>query len=194
MFTRQGATLSGLWNLSQSENQSLRDYMEKFQAVVSKVHIPDSIAVDAPMNTLFFESLFPEDLYQNPTKSFQDAIARSNNFTRMEEDTSAILKKMNVTTKSAAPKSAEARQEPRQHAPSNKPPQRKNFVYVVEENGPSGSKGVMRKKGWNVWDRATDEQPQTTPAPSSSSPSSLDLNQWCSYHKFKAHDTRDCSI
>ncbi|KAG2255681.1 hypothetical protein Bca52824_074975 [Brassica carinata] len=59
------------------------------------------------MNTLFFESLFPEDLYQNPTK-------------------------------------------------------------------------------------ATDEQPQTTPAPSSSSPSSLDLNQWCSYHKFKAHDTRDC--
>ena len=32
----------------------------------------------------------------------------------------------------------------------------------------------------------------TTPAPSSLSPSSLDLNQWYSYHKSKAHDTRDC--
>ena len=93
MFTRQGATLSGLWNLSQGENQSLRDYTEKFKAVVSKVHIPDSIVVNALMNTLFFKSLFREDLYRNPTKSLQDAIARSNNFIRMEEDTTAILKK-----------------------------------------------------------------------------------------------------
>ena len=99
---------------------------------------------------------------------------------------------MNVTTKSAALKAAEARQEPRQHALNNKPRQKKNYVYVVEENELLGSKVVVREKGWNVWDRATDEQPQTTPAPSSSSSSSPDLNQWCSYHKSKAHDTRDC--
>ncbi|KAF2541169.1 hypothetical protein F2Q68_00032281 [Brassica cretica] len=90
---------------------------------------------------------------------------------------------MNVTTKSAAPKAAEARQEPQQHAPNNKPPQKKKIVYVVEENELSGSKVVVRKKGWSVYDRANDEQPQTTPAPSSSSPSSPDLNQWCRYHK-----------
>ena len=112
MFTKQGATLSDLWNLSEGKNQSLRDYMEKFKAVVLNVHIPDSIAVDALMNTLFFKSIFCEDLYRNPTKSLQDAIARSNNFIRMEEDTSVILKKMNVTTKSATPKAAEACQEP----------------------------------------------------------------------------------
>ena len=69
MFTRQGATLSDLWNLSQGANQSLRDFMEKFKAVASKVHIPDSIAVDALMNTLYFKSLFREDLYRNPTTS-----------------------------------------------------------------------------------------------------------------------------
>ena len=75
MFTRQGATLSELWNLSQDENQSLCDYIEKFKAVVSKVHIPDSIAVDALMNTLFVHSAFREDLYGNPTRPLQDAIA-----------------------------------------------------------------------------------------------------------------------
>ncbi|XP_022565140.2 uncharacterized protein LOC111209491 [Brassica napus] len=79
MFTRQGATLSDLWNLSQGANQSLRDFMEKFKTVASKVQIPDSVAV-ALMNTLYFKSLFREDLYRNPTTSLQDAIARSNNF------------------------------------------------------------------------------------------------------------------
>ena len=50
--------------------------MEKFKDVASKVHVPDSIAVDALTNTLYFKSLFCEDLYKNPTKSLQDAIAR----------------------------------------------------------------------------------------------------------------------
>ena len=94
--------------------------MEKFKAVASKVHVPDSIAVEALMNTLYFKSLFREDLYRNPTKSLQDVIARLNNFIRMEEDTTAILKKMNATAKPTAPKALVARQEPRQHATSNK--------------------------------------------------------------------------
>ena len=130
MFTRHGATLSDLWSLSQGENQSLRDYMEKFKAVVSKVHITDSIAVDALMETLFFKSLFRDDLYRNPTKSLQDAITRSNNFIRMEEYTEAILKKMNVTTKPGVRKATEARQEPRQHAPSNKLNHRRALVKL----------------------------------------------------------------
>ncbi|XP_013594313.1 PREDICTED: uncharacterized protein LOC106302327 [Brassica oleracea var. oleracea] len=134
MFTRQGATLSDLWNLSQGANQSLRDYMEKFKAVASKVHVPENIVIDALVNTLYFKSLFREDLYRNPTKSLQDAIARSNNLFRMEEDTSAILKKMNVAAKlMTAPKASEAHQEPRQHATGNKCNQQKSFVYVVED-------------------------------------------------------------
>ncbi|XP_013624489.1 PREDICTED: uncharacterized protein LOC106330593 [Brassica oleracea var. oleracea] len=152
MFTRQGATLSDLWNLSQGANQSLRDFMEKFKVVASKVQIPDSIAVDALMNTLYFKSLFREDLYKNPTKSLHDAIARSNNFIRMEEDTAAILKKMNATAKpTTAPKAPEARQKPRQHAAGNKSNQQKCFVYVVEDkNPPPRSTVFVRKKGWNV--------------------------------------------
>ncbi|XP_013588984.1 PREDICTED: transcription initiation factor TFIID subunit 11-like [Brassica oleracea var. oleracea] len=156
------------------------------------------------MNTLYFKSLFCEDLYKNPTKSLQDAIARSNNFIRMEKDTAAILKKMNATPKPTAPKAPEendeksptapkapeARQEPRQHATCNKSNQQKNFVYVVEDKNPSGSTVVVREKGWNVWEN--DEKSQTPAAPSTSNPGMIEQNLWCSYHKSKAHDTRNC--
>ncbi|CAG7909603.1 unnamed protein product [Brassica rapa] len=37
-----------------------------------------------------------------------------------------------------------------------------------------------------------DEKSPTSSAPLSSSPKSADLNQWCSYHKSKAYDTRNC--
>ena len=101
---------------------------------------------------------------------------------------------MNATTKQTVPptKAPEVRQEPRQHAPSNKPNQKTNFVYVVKENDLSGSIVVVREKGWNVWEN--DEKPQTPSAPSTSTstPGSAELNQWCSYHKSKAHDTRNC--
>ena len=112
--------------------------MKRFKAVASKVQVPHSVAVDALMNTLYFKSLFREDLYRNPTTSLQDAIARSNNFIRMEEDTAAILKKLNTETKPATvPKAPEARQEPRQHTSGSKPNQPKSFVYVVEDKNAS---------------------------------------------------------
>ncbi|KAF3549184.1 hypothetical protein DY000_02009849 [Brassica cretica] len=87
---------------------SLREYMEKFKAVVSRIEIPDGIAIDALRNTLWVRSKFREDLYQNPTTSLQDAIARSDNFIRMEEDTNAILSKMNAP-KAPAAKNANTR-------------------------------------------------------------------------------------
>ncbi|XP_048628059.1 uncharacterized protein LOC125597349 [Brassica napus] len=144
------------------------------------------------MNTLYFKSLFREDLYRNPTTSVQDAIARSNNFIRMEEDTTAILKKLNTAAKPAtAPKAPEARQELRQHTSGNKPNQPKSFVYVVEDkNPPPGPTVVVREKGWNVWEN--DEKPQTSSTPSTSSPGSAEPNLWFSFHKSKVHDTRSC--
>ena len=48
----------------------------------------------------------------------------------------------------------------------------------------------MREKGWNVWEN--DEKPQTSSAPSTSNPGSTEPNLWCSYHKSKAYDMRNC--
>ncbi|XP_013601239.1 uncharacterized protein LOC106412736 [Brassica napus] len=129
MFTKRSATASSLWNLSQTKDQSLRDYMEKFKAVVSRVAIPDDIAIDALMNTLWVHSKFREDLYQIPTSSLQDAITRSHNFIKMEGDTKVIISKQNAA-KPPATKSADTRAEPHQHAPSDKNNRKNGFMTV----------------------------------------------------------------
>ncbi|XP_013601081.1 PREDICTED: uncharacterized protein LOC106308462 [Brassica oleracea var. oleracea] len=41
MFTTRSATASSLWNLNQTKDQSLRDYMEKLKVVASRIEIPD---------------------------------------------------------------------------------------------------------------------------------------------------------
>ncbi|XP_009123412.1 uncharacterized protein LOC103848208 [Brassica rapa] len=202
MFTKRSATASSLWNLNQTKDQSLRDYMEKFKAVVSRIEIPDSIAIDALRNTLWIRSKFREDLYHNPTTSLQDAIARSDNFIRMEEDTNAILSKMNAP-KAPAAKNANTRQEPRQHAPSDKNGRKDGYMYAVNKNNVPISTLVVRGEGWNKWvielessdkpvDAVCTTQP-TTGTGSAAGPSrTVDLTKHCKYHDVKGHDTIEC--
>ncbi|XP_048624052.1 uncharacterized protein LOC125592720 [Brassica napus] len=155
MFTKRSATASSLWNLNQTKDQSLRDYMEKFKAVVSRIDVPDGTAIDALRNTLWVRSKFREDLYQNPTTSLQDAIARSDNFIQMEEDTNAILSKMNAP-KAPAAKNANTRQEPRQHALIDKNGRKDGYMYVINESNVPVSTLVVRGEGWNKWVRELD--------------------------------------
>lgn len=42
----------------------MRDYMEKFKAIVLRIDIPDHIAIDALMNSLLINSKFRKDLYR----------------------------------------------------------------------------------------------------------------------------------
>ncbi|XP_048605883.1 uncharacterized protein LOC125583286 [Brassica napus] len=202
MFTKRSVTASSLWNLNQTKDQSLRDYMEKFKAVVSRIEIPDGIAIDALRNTLWVRSKFREDLYQNPTTSLQDAIARSDNFIRMEEDTNAILSKMNAP-KAPAAKNTNTRQEPRQHAPIDKNGRKDGYMYVVNENNVPVSTLVVRREGWNKWVRELDSSDKpvdavcstqtTTAAGSATGPSrTVDLTKHCKYHDVKGHDTTEC--
>lgn len=62
MLTREGAAVSNLWQLSQTQYQSLHDFMEKFKDVVSTINILDNIAINALQNTLWVHSEFRADL------------------------------------------------------------------------------------------------------------------------------------
>ncbi|KAF8111887.1 hypothetical protein N665_0071s0026 [Sinapis alba] len=173
--------------MSQTSNQSLPDYMEKFKVVVSTVNIPDNIVVDAVMNTLWVHSKFQDDLYRHPTSSLQDTIARSHNFIRIEEDTRAIVQKQNASKKAQA-KPADTRQEPRQHASSDKGDRKKGFVYVVDEDDIPASTLVVQEKGWNTWEREPEPKPDASPKSSST----VDLSKYCEYHKIRGHETKEC--
>ncbi|XP_018454115.1 uncharacterized protein LOC108825305 [Raphanus sativus] len=194
MFTQEDATVSDLFNLAQGKDQSLRNFMEKFKAIVSKVVLPDSVAVAALKNTLYVHSVFRDDLYRNPTTSLSDAIARSHNFIRMEEDTKALIGKLNaskaVTADKTGSKNADSRHEPRQHSSGDRAAPKKNFVYAVDEENSPASTTVVREKGWNVYNRETDGKPPDSSAAVSSRPPGAE--KWCDYHNAKSHNTREC--
>ncbi|XP_013617525.1 PREDICTED: uncharacterized protein LOC106324045 [Brassica oleracea var. oleracea] len=198
MFTKRSATASSLWNLSQTQDQSLRDYMEKFKAVVSRIAIPDDIAIDALMNTLWDCSKFREDLYENLTTSLQDAIARSHNFIRIEEDTKAIISSLNAA-KPPATKTADTRAEPRQHTSSNKNNHKNGFMYIIDENNVPISTMVVRGERWNKRVRELDSPDEPTDAVCTTQPDlttgpsrTVDLTKHCKYHDAKGHDTTEC--
>ncbi|XP_013632849.1 PREDICTED: uncharacterized protein LOC106338413 [Brassica oleracea var. oleracea] len=146
MFTRQEATATDLWNLNHANGQSLRDFMENFKSVVSKVDVPDHITVESLMNTLHIKSPFRADLYRHPTRSVLDAIARSNNFIRMEEDTREKAAKEAAGQQTPA-QTNDTRQDPRQHSTGSKTNQKRGYMNVVDEEEPSGSAVVVREKG-----------------------------------------------
>ena len=61
---------------------------------------------------------------------------------------------------------------------------------VEDKNASQQPTVVVREKGWNVWEN--DEKPQTSSTPPVSSPGPAEPNMWCSFHKSKAHDTKNC--
>ncbi|KAG5385512.1 hypothetical protein IGI04_036982, partial [Brassica rapa subsp. trilocularis] len=81
------------------------------------------------------------------------------NPTATGEDTNAILSKMSAP-KAPAAKNANARQEPRQHAPNDKNGRKDGYVYVVNENNTPISTLVVRGEGWNKWVRELESSDQ----------------------------------
>ena len=86
----------------------------------------------------------------------------------------------------------DTRQEPRQHSAARKPNQKRGYMNVVDEEEPTGSAVVVREKGWNHWDRDTAQKTSSSSEPTSSN--AVEPDKWCSYHKVKSHDTKDCKI
>ncbi|KAF3549279.1 hypothetical protein DY000_02006321 [Brassica cretica] len=116
----------------------------------------------------------------------------------MEEDTNAIISKMNAA-KTTATKTANTRAEPRQHAPNDKNNRKDGFMYIVNENNVPISTMVVRGEGWNKWVRELDSPDEPTNAVCATQsdlttgPSrTIDLTKHCKYHDVKGHDTTEC--
>ncbi|XP_048633218.1 uncharacterized protein LOC106409471 [Brassica napus] len=86
MWSCQGTSMADLWKLSQSQNESLKDFMERFKQVLSTVSTPDHTTVEALTNALWINSKFCDYLGTNPTITIEDALHDSKNFIKMDED------------------------------------------------------------------------------------------------------------
>ncbi|XP_013739419.1 uncharacterized protein LOC106442263 [Brassica napus] len=141
MWSRQGTSMADLWKLSQSQNKSLKNFMEKLKLVLSKVHTPDHTTVEALTNALWINSKFRDYLGINPTITIEDALHDSKNFIKMDEDKRAHNAKQQAL-KPTTSKTSDA-QEPRQHAPYKK----KGPAYAISEDDQSGAVAAVREPG-----------------------------------------------
>ncbi|XP_024015053.1 uncharacterized protein LOC112088897 [Eutrema salsugineum] len=87
MFMDRGTSNADLWTLSQGPNEPLRDYMERFKAVVSKVEeISDKAVLEALKRSLWYKSEFRREMPLNTPQMIQDALHRSSDFVVNEEE------------------------------------------------------------------------------------------------------------
>ncbi|KAF8109753.1 hypothetical protein N665_0092s0025 [Sinapis alba] len=96
----------------------------------------------------------------------------------MEEDNAAYTAKQNALKAQLTTKAASVPQEPRQHQATN---DKKGKVYSVAEEPGSTSSAAPTERPWNVWDRTLEGKPLT-----------YDESKFCTYHKAKGHDTKEC--
>ena len=78
--------MADLWKLSQSQSESLKDFMERFKNVLSSIPTPDNTTIEVLANALWINSKFRDYLYENPTITIEDALHDSKNFIKREDD------------------------------------------------------------------------------------------------------------
>lgn len=93
MYMQKGASDVDLWALDQGPKESLRTYMDRLKAVVSRAAVPDRSALAALRNGLWYESKFKEDLLINEAQTLEDAMHRSIRYIVLEEDRAVNVKK-----------------------------------------------------------------------------------------------------
>ncbi|XP_013624296.1 PREDICTED: uncharacterized protein LOC106330368 [Brassica oleracea var. oleracea] len=116
LFIQQSATNADLWTLAQEPTKTLRSYIDKFRAIVSRITVLDKAAVLALRNGLWHESPFREEIMKYKPQTLEDALHRAITFIEIEEDKAAFSKKHTSTKKSSSKdKEPDEYYEPRHH-------------------------------------------------------------------------------
>lgn len=150
MYIEDGASEADLYTMSQERTESLRGFIGRFKAIVSRVKVSDKITITALINSLWYESKLREDPKLNKTHTLEDALHRSNLFVELEEDNETMAKKHTATkTTTAKEKSKEESQESRHRSDGERKrdEDRKapNFHISDEQRSP--------RQAWNKWSR-----------------------------------------
>ncbi|XP_024014994.1 uncharacterized protein LOC112088875 [Eutrema salsugineum] len=168
MFIGQKTRNSELWEISQSENESLRDFMARFKQIIAHCTVDDEAALEVLYQKTWYKSPFHKELRRNRPLTLEDALHKSNIFITEEEE-EATKDRQYSTTKpgqTPAPKeSSETKTQP------GKP------RGVVNQAGPSNQRTGRPPKSWNTWHKDDD-----TPL----------SERFCEYHERYGHITEEC--
>ncbi|KFK42631.1 hypothetical protein AALP_AA1G020200 [Arabis alpina] len=172
MYLEEGISDANFWSLVQKEDETLRGYMDRFKAVLSRVTVGDNSAISALKQGLWYESMFRENLVLTPPTSLKDAMHRSTRYIRLEEDKTINTHKHSLAkppAQKAKPKGEGEYQEPRQHY-DQEYKSKKLLVHQVGTDQPP-------QRQSNKWIRGQD---------------SKDTKLYCDYHQVFGHSTTQC--
>ncbi|XP_010413070.1 PREDICTED: uncharacterized protein LOC104699464 [Camelina sativa] len=88
-FMIRGASNADLWNMFQRNDESLRDFMERFKRIVSKLSIADDTAISAFRNAIAYGSRFRDDIIIYEPLTLDDALHRANKYIEVEKEKDA---------------------------------------------------------------------------------------------------------
>ncbi|XP_019090086.1 PREDICTED: uncharacterized protein LOC104738116 [Camelina sativa] len=180
-FMIRGASNADLWNMFQRNDESLRDFMERFKRIISKLSIADDTAISALQNALAHGSRFREDIIIHEPLTLDDALHRANRYIELDEEKASRTNR----PEPPAPKSSKGKEkaqdehhEPRQHFDKEYADKldkgKKVQTFAVSNQDPKASSS----RPWNnKWVR---------------DPSGKGGNKYCEYHKRAGHSTEEC--
>ncbi|XP_024015873.1 uncharacterized protein LOC112089128 [Eutrema salsugineum] len=178
MFMDRGTSDADLWTLSQGPNEPLRDYMERFKAVVSKIEgISDKSALEALKRSLWYKSEFRWEMALNTPQTIQDALHRSSDFVVNEEEMKNLDEQYEAT-KAAIQSSILPRPAKKGNPSSNATTQsldepRSGGAHNYQVSSGRG-RGEPRN---NTWVRKS---------------ANYDEKAFCEYHQTYGHSTAQC--
>ncbi|XP_024009787.1 uncharacterized protein LOC112085099 [Eutrema salsugineum] len=168
MFIGQKTRNPELWETSQGETESLRDFMARFKQIVAHCTVDDEASLEALYQKTWYKSPFHKELHRNRPLTLEDALHKSNIFIPEEEEEAAKDRQYSASkpdqTLAVKENSETKAQSSRQRG-------------VVNQAGPSNHKSGRPPKSWNTWHRKED-----TPL----------SERFCEYHERYGHSTEEC--
>lgn len=74
MFIRQEVLVTDLWKMSQGAKKRLMGFIEGLKGLVSKIHVPNAITLEAMRNTLWIPFPFIANMYTNNKIMLEDGL------------------------------------------------------------------------------------------------------------------------
>ncbi|XP_024014545.1 uncharacterized protein LOC112088499 [Eutrema salsugineum] len=168
MFIGQKTRNSELWEISQGENESLRDFMARFKQIVAHCTVDDEAALEAIYQKTWYKSPFHKELRRNRPLTLEDALHKSNIFIAEKEEEAAKDRQYSA---SKPDQTLTTKDNSETKVQFGKP------RGVVNQAGSSNQKSGQPPKSWNTWNREYD-----TPL----------SERFCEYHERYGHNTEEC--
>ncbi|XP_024016251.1 uncharacterized protein LOC112089731 [Eutrema salsugineum] len=165
MFIGQNTKNSELWQVAQGPSESLRDFIQRFKAIVANCTISDEAALLCLQKGARIKTSFRSAITHNPPQTLEDALHRANTYIAEEEE-------------EAAYEQSHSTKQPERLKPATNEPQ-SGYGRGYENRKKLYANAIQQpSKQWNnKWVRGEEDQ---------------DESLFCEFHNRRGHSTKEC--